>query len=331
MDLKKVAKIIPNYLKNNIPFMLHGAPGIGKSDLMKGVAQEHFGGSLVDVRLAQIEPTELRGLPVFQDERVSWQIPDFLPTEGKGILFLDEIDKAPTTVKNAALQLVLDRKLGSYTLPDGWKVACAGNRERDNCFSIRLGAALANRLCHITVDHDLDTWSEWARKNDVSPDIIGFLNFRPELLYHNNSEESDAFPTPRSWAMASRLIDDLDLSEARPFLVSAVGEGTAQQFMVWSKVYRNVDPVKILKSKKPFDKNAEQSFIFAIVMAIAFYARKDNNLKKNLDKIVNFCNYISPEMKVLFIRQQDNKSISILGGHPKFHGTIDSLIDVIGA
>src|SRR5690606_25955626 len=108
--------------------MIWGAPGIGKSSI---VAQVCESGKLdfIDLRLSQLAPTDLRGLPVPRDKQSAWLPPEFLPTEGQGILFLDEINLAPPAMQGVAQQLILDRRVGSYVLPDDWFVWAAGNRK----------------------------------------------------------------------------------------------------------------------------------------------------------------------------------------------------------
>ena len=203
MNITETMKMLERAFELRLPIMIWGPPGVGKSSAVAEVA-ERRGLRVVDIRLAQLDATDLRGIPVPNRETrtVEWFPPSFLPREPAGLLFLDEIDKAPSPVKNAALQLMLERSLGDYRLPDGWSIVCAGNREEDNAFSTPLGAALANRLLHVEVDADLDTWVVWAKKNGIHSDLVAFLRFRPELLYKQTGET--AFPSPRSWVAASR-------------------------------------------------------------------------------------------------------------------------------
>src|SRR5262245_2475448 len=107
------------------PVMLWGPPGVGKSQIIAGIARSH-GVSLIDVRLSQMEPTDLRGIPFRHDDRVEWSVPALLPDAKRhgerGILFLDEITSAPPTVTAEAYQLILDRTLGDYRASEDWAV-----------------------------------------------------------------------------------------------------------------------------------------------------------------------------------------------------------------
>src|SRR5574338_450522 len=133
------------------PVMLWGPPGVGKSQIIAQIAAAH-GVRLIDIRLSQMEPTDLRGVPFRKGDTVEWSVPALLPDAARhgarGILFLDEITAAPPTVTAAAYQLILDRRLGEYRVPDGWVIFAAGNRYGDRGVSYVMPAPLANRFTH---------------------------------------------------------------------------------------------------------------------------------------------------------------------------------------
>jgi len=190
------------------PVMLWGPPGVGKSQMVIQVAENNHV-PVIDIRLSQMEPSDLRGIPYRHDEQVEWAIPSILPNAEKhgdsGILFLDEITSAPPAVSAAAYQLILDRRLGDYYVPDGWAIIAAGNRQGDRGVTYTMPAPLANRFCHYDVDTNLDDWVSWAYKNDIDERIIGFLRFRPELLFDFDPNHNPvAFPSPRSWEFTHR-------------------------------------------------------------------------------------------------------------------------------
>jgi MoxR-like ATPase len=194
----------------HIPVMLWGPPGVGKSRIAAAVAARH-GVPLVDIRLSQMEPTDLRGIPYRQDDRVVWSVPALLPDSERhgprGILFLDEITSAPPTVTAAAYQLILDRRLGEYAVPPGWALFAAGNRHGDRGVSYVMPAPLANRFTHYEIEPQLDDWVQWAHEAGIDPRIIAFLRFRPDLLFQfDPARASAAFPSPRSWEYADRAL-----------------------------------------------------------------------------------------------------------------------------
>ncbi len=193
---------------HHTPVMLWGPPGVGKSQMVAQVAQRHQV-PVTDIRLSQMEPSDLRGIPFRSGDQVEWAVPAIMPDAGRhgseGILFLDEITSAPPSVSAAAYQLILDRRLGEYTVPEGWSIFAAGNRQGDRGVTYTMSAPLANRFSHFEVETHLDDWVSWAYRNDIDERIIAFLRFRPELLFDfDQAHNPVAFPSPRSWEFAHR-------------------------------------------------------------------------------------------------------------------------------
>ncbi|MGB5735917.1 MAG: MoxR family ATPase [Thiohalocapsa sp.] len=195
---------------HHTPVMLWGPPGVGKSQMVGQIAGRH-GVPVIDIRLSQMEPSDLRGIPFRVEERVEWAIPAMLPDERRhaaaGVLFLDEITSAPPAVSAAAYQLILDRRLGEYQVPEHWAIFAAGNRQGDRGVTYSMPAPLANRFSHFEVDTHLDDWVTWAYANRLDERIIAFLRFRPELLFDFDPAHNPvAFPSPRSWEFAHRAL-----------------------------------------------------------------------------------------------------------------------------
>jgi hypothetical protein len=192
------------------PVMLWGPPGVGKSDIINQIGERNDI-PVIDIRLSQMEPSDLRGIPFRADGQVEWAVPAMLPDTERhgsaGILFLDEITSAVPSVSAAAYQLILDRRLGEYEVPDGWAIFAAGNRQGDRGVTYTMPAPLANRFSHFEVDLNLDDWAAWAYKNNIDERIIAFLRFRPELLFDFDPAHNPvAFPSPRSWEFAHRAL-----------------------------------------------------------------------------------------------------------------------------
>lgn len=193
---------------HHTPTMLWGPPGVGKSQVVAQVAARH-GVPVIDIRLSQMEPSDLRGIPFRVGNLVEWAIPEMLPDAERhapeGILFLDEITSAAPTVSAAAYQLILDRRLGEYRVPSGWAIFAAGNRQGDRGVTYSMPAPLANRFSHIEFEVNLDDWVTWAYANGIDERLIAFLRFRPELLFDFDPAHNPvAFPSPRSWEFAHR-------------------------------------------------------------------------------------------------------------------------------
>lgn len=199
---------------HHTPVMIWGAPGVGKSQIIAQVAAKHDI-PLIDIRLSQMEPSDLRGIPFRNGESVEWAVPAMLPDKERhgtsGILFLDEITSAPPSVSAAAYQLILDRKLGQYEVPEGWAIFAAGNRQGDRGVTYTMPAPLANRFSHFDFEIHLDDWVAWAYKNNIDDRVIAFVRFRPELLFDFDPAHNPvAFPSPRSWEFAHRALQKFE-------------------------------------------------------------------------------------------------------------------------
>ncbi|MBE1426266.1 MoxR-like ATPase [Desulfomicrobium macestii] len=221
------------------PVFLWGAPGVGKSQVVAQAAKR-LGLELVDVRAVLLDPVDLRGIPRIDDNgNAIWCPPSFLPRQGRGVLFLDELNTAPPLVQAACYQLILDRKLGEYTLPDGWTVIAAGNRESDRSVTHRMPTALANRLVHLDFEPDLDDWLAWAEGAGIDARLCHFLRFRPKLLHSFDPTRAEkAFPSPRSWEFVSRILGaGTRWNTLRDLLKGAVGEAAAAECMGFLKVH----------------------------------------------------------------------------------------------
>jgi MoxR-like ATPase len=221
-----------------ISTMIWGPPGIGKSSIVHQLTQAH-NIDFVDVRLSQLAPTDLRGLPVAEDGISKWYPPEFLPRNGRGILFLDELNMAPPAMQGVAQQLILDRRVGSYTVPEGWFVWAAGNRKEDRAAVFDMPTPLANRFLHLQVEPDFDSFKAYALETGVHEQILAFLSFRSTLL-HKIDPQQPAWPSPRSWMMASTLhFVGLEIAPA-------VGLGAAAEFDAFTALYKtlpNLTPI----------------------------------------------------------------------------------------
>lgn len=228
--------LVTNQVK--LSTMIWGPPGIGKSSIVAQVAERH-GLACIDLRLSQLAPTDLRGLPVAEAGRSRWYPPEFLPTEGAGVLFLDEINMAPPTMQGMAQQLILDRQVGSYRVPEGWFIWAAGNRDEDRAAVFEMPAPLANRFIHVEVSPDFENFKTYALQRGLHEHIIAFLSFRPALL-HKNEPLQVAWPSPRSWEMASMLHSiGLDIS-------AAVGSAAANEFTMFVGIYNELPDIEAI-------------------------------------------------------------------------------------
>ncbi|MFC6590793.1 ATP-binding protein [Deinococcus lacus] len=251
----------------HIATMIWGPPGVGKSSVVAQVAAEHDL-DFRDVRLSQLAPTDLRGLPVAEAGVSRWYPPEFLPQEGAGILFLDEVNMAPPTMQGMAQQLILDRRVGSYELPPGWLVWAAGNRKEDRASVFDMPAPLANRFLHLNVRPDFDSWRLYALGRGLHEQVIAFLTFRPELLHRLDTAEP-AWPSPRSWEMAS------ELHAAGLDPAPAIGEAAGAEFAAFVRLYQQLpDLDRVLRGESQgLRLPGEPSVTYAAVVGLAARAQ----------------------------------------------------------
>lgn len=280
------------------PVFIWGGPGIGKSAIVRHLAADSAL-PLQDVRAILLDPVDLRGLPFLgQDGRSKWATPEFLPQGGSGILFLDELNAAPAMVQAGCYQLVLDRKLGEYTLPEGWAIIAAGNRDSDRAVTTRMPTPLRNRFVHLEFEVDLQDWSEWAIEAGIRPEVIAFLRFRQELLSAFD-RDANAFPSPRSWEFVSRILDATpDQSVEHELFAGAVGSGAATEFSAFLKTFRelpNIDAILLNPLKEPVPENAAAQY--AVASALAHRATDSN-----FDRICTYLSRMPIEFSVLCVR-----------------------------
>jgi hypothetical protein len=258
-----LTKVIDKNIKHSV--FLWGPPGIGKSSIVKKIAKDRSL-DLIDLRISQLAPTDIRGLPFVKDGMARFAPPSFLPREGEGILFVDEFNMASPSMMGIAQQLILDRQVGDYTVPDGWFIVAAGNRTEDRAAVSQMPAPVANRFIHFNVESDISSWKEYAIKAGVNEQIVSFINFRPQLLFNFN-KNATAWPSPRSWDFASTLLDiGLDLE-------SAVGGGTAAEFYAYQSIYSRLPDVDSILLGEKVEVPKEPSLMYAVCGALVARAK----------------------------------------------------------
>lgn len=195
-----------------------GPPGIGKSEIVKQFSEEN-GYEFIDIRLSQIEPTDLRGIPLPHDvvdpetglitaKEVKWSVPTIFPRDpnAKAVIFLDEFNSAIPVCQAAAYQLVLDRKLGEYEVPENCLIIAAGNRETDGGVTFRMLTPIANRFVHFNLEPNFDDWQRHALLSGYDSSVIGYLtSHRDQLFKFDSKTATRAWQSPRSWKFVSDL------------------------------------------------------------------------------------------------------------------------------
>lgn len=246
MNLAEAKESIEICLRADLPVFLEGSFGIGKSDLIKSIADK-YNLELVDLRLSQCDITDLNGLPKFENGKASFQPFDVFPLEGtpkpKGkngwLLFLDELNAAERSIQAAAYKLILDRMVGNHKLHKDLRIVSAGNKLTDNAVVNELSNALRTRLVNIAVNPDFDTWLQWAVKNNIDTRITAYLMSKPTSLFNYVPEKEEAtFACPRTWGMLSKVITPLkDLENYGELINGIVGRVAGEEFKTFTKYH----------------------------------------------------------------------------------------------
>lgn len=292
-------KAIRRCFKAKRPLFLWGSAGLGKSDIIKQLGAE-IDAHVIDIRLGLYEPTDIKGIPYFDKNTntMAWAPPSELPSlelaaQHKNIiLFMDEMNSAAPSVQAAAYQLVLNRRVGEYKLPDNVLIVAAGNRDADKGVTYRMPAPLANRFVHLEMRVDWDDYFQWATDNRIHKDVVGFLSFSKKDLHDFDPKSgSRSFATPRSWSFVSELLfDDSEDDNTLTDLVSgAIGEGLAIKFMAHRKIAGKLpNPTDILTGKVKKLETTEISAMYSLTISMC-YELKDASDKKHKDwsKYVN--------------------------------------------
>lgn len=232
--------LIEDVIFNGLTPMIHGSPGTGKSSIVKQIAEKHKL-YLVDIRLSQIEATDLLGFPFVENGRSDFHPPKYLPlTEDKvpegyngWLVFLDEFNSCDIEVQKASYKLILDRMVGSRNLHDKTYLVCAGNLDSDNAITNPIYSPMQSRLIHFTLSSDLETWLEHF-EDVLDSRIVGFLSFRKDQFYSLNTNGSElTYPCNRTWMFLNSLIKDKpNLKTIHHHLIrGTIGESTGNQFI----------------------------------------------------------------------------------------------------
>jgi len=307
MEDTYVRQITPKNIKNSInhaikkkrPVFLWGAPGIGKSDIVRQITNSYENSLLIDIRLSLWEPTDIKGIPYFDSNqnKMVWAPPAELPDEELAsqydtiILLLDEMNSAAPAVQAAAYQLILNRRVGTYVLPDNVQMIAAGNRDVDKGVTYRMPAPLANRFVHLEMVADFDDWFDWAIDNRIHNDVVGYLQFSKKSLYDFDPKSpSRSFATPRSWSFVSEILDDdLDENTTTDLVSGAVGEGEAVKFMAHRKIAGSLpNPTDILDGRVKELNSKEISAKYSLTVSLCYELKESADKKdKQFDKKVS--------------------------------------------
>lgn len=326
----------PHLASSLAPVMLWGPPGVGKSSVIRDICAKRKIG-FIDVRLAQREPVDLRGLPVPEVEKnqVKWLLASEWPRDPQstGIILFDELTAADRTLQVAAYEFILDRRVGdSYSVPDGWLICAAGNRAEDRAVSVPLSSALANRFTHLELRPDSQEWAIWAMEKGLDPDVIAFIRFREACFFNMSGDTQRGWPSPRGWERVATLTANqggLDTEVLTLLINGIVGEAAGTEFMAFRNNSRSLPDIdRLLLGQSHFQMPSSADLAYAITTALSNRALRGPESER-LTRITNFLK-ISLDMSSDFaamamtdlIRQipdpDENQWGQLLFGHPLY-------------
>jgi len=337
VTLNELKKYAMHNFKTKRPMFVWGPPGIGKSETFEQIKNAYIEQgktcALIDCRLALWDPTDLKGYPYFDQtaNKMRFSAPDELPDEEMAkqydiiILFLDELNGASPATQAAAYQLVLNRAIGKYQLPDNVVIAAAGNRDTDKGVTYRMPKPLANRFLHYEVKVDFNTWQDWAIKNQIHPDVVGYLTtFKNDLYNFDASSNERSFATPRSWTFVSETISDVEgftEEEVTDMVAAGIGEGLALKFKAHREVSGTLpNPSDILDGKVKDLKTDNISAKYSLTTALCYELKEafDNDDEGN-KKFDNFLEFIQANFESEMVVMGATVALSKYGIRPKFN------------
>ncbi len=311
-----LSTLLSHLIDQKVPVFIWGAPGIGKSSIVRQIADLKRL-EFLDLRLSLLDPTDLKGIPFFDPQKREgvWAKPSFLPSDpdSRGILFLDEINTAPPAVQASAYQLILDRKIGEYALPESWSIVAAGNRENDRGVVYRMPPPLANRFVHFEMEVDFEDWKRWAYDAGIHPAVIAFLRFDPQKLFaFDPQSERKSFPTPRSWSYVDTILkSDIPETMLLESVEAAVGQEAAVAFLSFLKVMERLpDPLSILEGETTEVQTQEHSVLIALVTGIVNALKRESSPER-IDHVLRFSMQLPGEFAVMLLQDMQQNSITV--------------------
>lgn len=314
--------IIRENYKKKVSLMVYGTFGVGKSEtirqsareiaksrarkfvewnkLSKGEKQEVYEYPekyfcLLDIRLSSYDASDIRGLPDFKTDKetIDWKIPFFakfltLPNSD-GILFFDEIGLATPLVMASCYQILYDKVVNEDKISSNWLVVGATNLNSDRAYTHEIAPPLRDRCSEIVLKiPNVEDWTkDYAIPNKINSKIIGFLNFKESALHNVNWEDNQKFVTPRSWKRVSDLIEGVkDYSTIELISKSAIGEGTAIEFVAFCKIQEKMKLEEVIKHPEKIEKIEDISMKYFLVSAVSEKYSDEKNKQVDFEKIM---------------------------------------------
>ena len=318
MKASNITKVVSSLIDRKLPVFIWGAPGIGKSSIVKKIAKDKEL-EFIDLCLSLLDPTDLKGIPFFNAETKEgvWAKPSFLPSvEGsKGILFLDEINTAPPAVQASAYQLILDRRVGEYELPEGWSIVAAGNRETDRGVVYKMPPPLANRFVHFEMEVDFNDWKTWAYSVNIESTIITYLAYDKSMLFTFDSTSNEkSFATPRSWEYVDSIVKSgIETELILDSISGAVGREAAVGYLSFKKVMKDLpDLNSILDGTLTTLGEEDPKIMMALAIGLV-NALLDDPSEVAIDNVLKFSLQMPGEFSIMLVKDMQQNKLDVEG------------------
>ena len=301
-----------------VPF-LRGSPGIGKSDIAKTVAA-NYGLELIDIRLAQCDPTDLNGFPSIVNGKATYVPMDIFPLEndplppGKNgwLIMFDELPSALPAIQAAAYKILLDKMVGMHKLHPNVAMMAAGNLDTDNAIAYPMSTALQSRMTHAELEINFEDWMNWADANNINTFVKFFLKFAPGNLYNFSPDHQDStYACPRTWHKASNLMDegcDLDTPVGIALMAGTVGQGSAREMAAWLKCFGKIPDIQTILAdpvNTPLPNEMATRFALSTSLAMAMDAN-------NATTLMTYIQRLDTEFSMLAVREAIRKNVKLV-------------------
>lgn len=302
------AGLVPNLLSS---------PGLGKSSIAMQIAEQN-NLELIDIRLTQMDPTELSGFPKLDGTKATFVPMDLFPIEGEALpegkvgwlLLLDELSSAAPAVVSAAYKLVLDRQVGQYNLHPSVYIIAAGNLSTDKAIVNHQGTAMQSRLVHLELEVDTEAWLQWADNNSVDHRVKSFIQFKPEGLHNFDPNHNEhTFSSPRTWEFTSRIIKSMPSIgfDKLPLLSGTIGEGMAREFHAFTEIYRDIPTIEAIMANPTGITIAEEPSVqYALSGMVSSYLSASNAAG-----ILQFLSRLTIDFQVIALRSALARDIKL--------------------
>jgi hypothetical protein len=310
VKISQATRMVLAAIKAGTVPMIHGSPGIGKSEIIHKIAADH-GLYLIDLRLSQCDPTDLAGFPQIDAARqkAGYLPMDTFPLEGETpppgyvgwFLFFDEGNSAPKAVQAAAYKIILDKKVGKFRIHKHCAMAMAGNKMTDGAIVEEMSTALQSRMApHIELEVDAGEFGNWAEAAGVDVRITSFIKFKPSLVYTFKPDHSDfTYACPRTWVFADRLLKTTDEQDLLPVLSGTISEGVAREFLAFCKVWTKILKIEQIEASPDTVKVPDEpSILYALTGSIA-----QNMDDSNASRLMTFIRRLPEEFQVVCLKE----------------------------